>query len=210
MAGTIDKLAAPGWDRFTGLAVGFLCSGAAAAQGNPPASVVAALPAGHVVRASACSRSFDPVQLICVVVSVRREEDADSAPRDLSPPRPLLVYSVTPAGARLIDRNDHVVLRHADGGQCDPFAKDEGNIAVSGRAFTIENGVACGQHWTDFVTFRYEPAQRGFVWRSEIYESWRLNSSNAPNAEALVSDGRKVERADPKRPIRLGAYRPSR
>lgn len=178
---------------------------AAAAQsaGTVPQSVIAALPAGHVVRAAACSDSFDPPATICVVAAVRRQESGTSP----APARPLLVYRLTAGKAALIDRNDHVVLRADEGGQCDPFDEDQGKIAVSGRSFTVENSVACGQHWTDFVTFRFDPAQRAFLWRSEIYESWRLNESNAPDAEALVSDGRTVRRADPRKPIRLGAYR---
>ena len=207
----IRKRSAGHWLRLAGSpAILLLSGGAQAAAGEVPASVFAALPAGHVVRASACSRSFDPPHLLCIVVAVRRAEDAANPPPGAAPPRPVLVYRVTPAGAQLIDRNDHVVLRRDDGGQCDPFEKDEGGIAVSGRSFTIENGVACGQHWTDFVTFRFDPAHRAFIWRSEILESWRLNDSRAPDAEALISDGRTVRRADPKRPIDLGAYRPSR
>jgi hypothetical protein len=171
-----------------------------------PQSVIAALPAGHVVRAAACSDSFDPPSRICIVAAVRRQEAGVSP----APARPLLVYRLTAGKAVLIDRNDHVVLRADDGGQCDPFDEGEGSIAVSGRSFTVENGVACGQHWTDFVTFRFDPAQRGFVWRSEIVESWRLNESTAPDAEALVSDGKTVRKADPRKPIRLDAYRPAK
>ncbi|MEN3746279.1 hypothetical protein TPR58_03800 [Sphingomonas sp. HF-S3] len=168
-----------------------------------PQSVIAALPAGHVVRAAACSDGFDPPSRICIVAAVRRNE-AGLRP---APARPLLVYRLAAGKAVLIDRNDDVVLRADEGGQCDPFDDEQGSIAVSGRSFTVENGVACGQHWTDFITFRFDPARRAFLWRSEIYESWRLNESNAPDAEALVSDGRTVRRADPRKPIRLGAYR---
>ncbi len=181
----------------------FAASTAWAQPATVPQSVIAALPAGHVVRAAACSDGFDPPSRICIVAAVRRNE-AGLRP---APARPLLVYRLAAGKAVLIDRNDDVVLRADEGGQCDPFDEEQGSIAVSGRSFTVENGVACGQHWTDFITFRFDPAQRAFLWRSEIYESWRLNDSNAPDAEALVSDGRTVRRADPRKPIRLGAYR---
>lgn len=185
----------------------FTIFGASLAPAQPtttvPQSVIAALPAGHVVRAAACSDSFDPPTRICVVAAVRRQEAGVSP----APARPLLVYRLTAGKAVLIDRNDDVVLRADEGGQCDPFDEDQGSIAVSGRSFTVENSVACGQHWTDFVTFRFDPAQRAFIWRSKIVESWRLNDSTAPDAEALVSDGRTVRQADPRKPIRLGAYR---
>ncbi len=64
-----------------------------------------------------------------------------------------------------------------------------GVIAVEGRYFTVENGVACGQHWTDYVTFRLDPAAGRFVFDNERTQSWSLNTSTAPDAEALVPDG---------------------
>ena len=125
-----------------------------------------------------------------------------------SPPRPLLVYRIAGGRAALVARNDRVVLRRDEGGQCDPV-EDGGGIAIKGRFVTIESGVACGQHWTHNTTFRFDGARRTFVWHSTIRESWTMNSDPSPDAEALVLDSRSVSRADPRHPISLAAYAPS-
>lgn len=189
-----------------------LATGAApAAAWEPvalPNAVKAKLPAGYIVRVASCSRTLDPPQPICIVVVARPDEGGQpGAAVRKAPARPLLVYRLSGGVAKLIDRNDRIVLRRDEGGQCDPV-EDAGHIAIKGRYFTLESGVACGQHWTDFTTFRFDPALRSFVWQNRIFESLRLNSDAGPNAQALVSDGRKVTRADPRHPIRLEAYRP--
>lgn len=171
-----------------------------------PAAVRARLPARHVARVATCSRTLDPLHAICIVVATLPDEGDRNSPRE-APPRPLLVYRLAGGAATLIARNDRIVLRRDEGGQCDPV-EDGGAIAVKGRFFTLESGVACGQHWTDFTTFRFDPRSRGFVWHNRFYESWRLNDDPRPNAGALVSDGRRVWRADPRRPVTLSAYVP--
>lgn len=50
-----------------------------------------------------------------------------------------------------------------------------------------ENPARFSQHWTDFVTFRLDDA-KGFVFDNERVESWSLNRSDAPDAEAMVRD----------------------
>lgn len=171
-----------------------------------PASVTAKLPARHVARVAKCSRTLDPPQPICIVVAAMPDEgDLHSA--RTAPPRALLVFRLAGSSAKLVARNDRVVLRRNEGGQCDPI-EDAGAIAIKGRFFTLESGVGCGQHWTDFITFRFDPRTRGFVWHNRIAESWRLNNDDRPNAQALVSDGRRVWRADPRHPVTLSAYVP--
>ena len=171
-----------------------------------PAAVRAALPAGHVARVATCTRSLDQPREICIVVAARPDEGSRNAP-NVAPPRPLLVFRVDGGAATLIARNDKVVLRRDEGGQCDPI-EDAGALTVRGRFFTLEQGVACGQHWTDYITFRFDPRERRFVWQNRIYESWRMNDDTRPDAEALVSDGRRVWRANPQWPVALGDYVP--
>ncbi|MFS0771180.1 hypothetical protein [Sphingomonas sp. 1P08PE] len=171
-----------------------------------PDAVSAALPSGHVARVATCTRALDPPRAICIVVAARPDEGNRNSPRE-APRRPLLVYRLNGATATLIARNDKVVLRRDEGGQCDPV-EDGGALTVKGRFFTLEQGVACGQHWTDYTTFRFDPRTRSLVWRSRIYESWRMNDDTRPDAEALVSDGRRVSRANPRRPVTLADYAP--
>ena len=153
-----------------------------------PASVARQLPAGYVVLASA-RLAVGPQGRTVRIVALGRKGEGASAKSGNAPPRPLIIYEqrrngdFAPAG-----RNDHVVLAADEGGQCDPFLDGGGTISVKGRFFTVENGVACGQHWTDYVTFRLDGAQ-GFVFDNERLESWSLNKNEAPDAEALVMDG---------------------
>lgn len=103
-----------------------------------------------------------------------------------------------------VARNDEVILRPFDAGiagnGCDPF--EARTIAVTGIYFTVENGIACGAHWTDYVTFRFDARANGFVFDNWRVETWSMNQSNDPNAEALVSDGQRVVRARG-RPVRF-------
>lgn len=174
-----------------------------------PEAIVPLLPKGHVARLATCSRTLDPPQPICVIVAARPEEGGVTWSADrTAPPRPLLIYQVTGGRAVLIARNDRVVLRRDDGGQCDPV-EDGGGIAIKGRFLTIESGVACGQHWTENTTFWFDPKRRTLVWHSTIRESWKMNADADPDAEALVLESRSVSRADPRHPISLAAYVPS-
>jgi hypothetical protein len=171
-----------------------------------PTAVLAKLPEGHVARVATCSETLDPPNPICIVIAARPEE-GNGRSLQRSPQRPLLVYRVDDGTALLIARNDRIVLRRDEGGQCDPV-EDAGAIAVKGRFFTLESGVACGQHWTDFTTFRFDPRTRAFVWHSRIFESERLNDDPSPDAEALVRDQRHVWRANPTQPVKLADYVP--
>ena len=148
------------------------------------------LPADHVVLSSASSLIGSHRFYIVALASRWEEKHQLSDKRAL--PRPLLIYEQQSNGRFVLTgRNDDAILRVDDGGiyQCDPFRQ----IVVKGRYFTVENGVACGAHWTDYVTFRLD-ARRGYVFDNERGESWSMNSDDDPNAEALISNGVRVER----------------
>jgi hypothetical protein len=113
--------------------------------------------------------------------------------------RPLVILERTRRGSvSIVGRNDVVVLRADEGGQCDPFLDGGGTITVKGIRFTVENGVACGQHWTDLVTFRFDEASGEFVFDNERRESWSLNPSEAPGAPAMIRDGPQHVRRPPR------------
>ena len=142
------------------------------------------------------------------MVLARPDEEGLKAKGE-SPARPMLVFGKGRDGAfRLLARNDVLVMHIDEGGQCDPFMDGGGVIAVKGPYFTVQNGVACGQHWTDYVTFRFDATKGAFLFDNEVSESWRLNSSNEPGAEALVRDGpRRVKRGDARRVVSFGEWR---
>lgn len=115
-----------------------------------------------------------------------------------TPARPLLIFERRPEGGYgLVGRNDEVVLRAGDAGiagnGCDPF--EDGRIVAKGPYLTVENDVACGAHWTDYVTFRFDPQLRGYVFDNWRFQSWKLNPSNRSDADALVLDTNRVVRA---------------
>ncbi len=158
-----------------------------------PAALESDLPQGYDVQTFATSKAGG--RQFTIIALKSREE---AAVQDTAPPRPLLVYGRKGTGPYvLLARNDHVILRRDEGGAsgCDPF--EDGTIAIKGAYFTVEQGIACGQHWTYFVTFRFDGRSGEFVFDNLRSESWSANPSNDPDAEALVSNGQQVERARP-------------
>jgi hypothetical protein len=157
-----------------------------------PQAISRQLPAGYEILASAHASFGSPGRIFYFVVLGRDGERAQWAEAWTARPRPLLIYERrADGGYALAARNDHVALRADEGGQCDPF--EDGRIVAKGSYFTVENAVACGSHWTDFVTFRFDPRLKGFVFDNARFESWSMNPKD--DGDALVSDGQHVVRA---------------
>jgi hypothetical protein len=172
---------------------------AAASSANLPKDVVQQLPPRYTVLAVGNS-SVDPGHSFYIVALARRSELKNYlTTAKQAPARPLLIFEGRPNGHYvLVGRNDDVVARKDDAGVagngCDPF--EDGHIAVKGAYFTVENAVSCGAHWTNYITFRFDRRVGGFVFDNNRFESWSVNPSNDPNAEALIPDGQKVTRAN--------------
>ncbi|WP_205926491.1 hypothetical protein [Rhizobium sp. P28RR-XV] len=172
--------------------------------------IVRQLPAGYHAIANARLAAGKPLRSFEIIVLSRDDEDGLASGSNGAPARPLIVFENRDGQFVSAGRNDHVVMKADEGGQCDPFLDGGATIAVKGRYFTVENGVACGQHWTDYITFRLDDLSGGFVFDNERREAWELNPSNDPSAEVLV-------RAGPPRTIRdrsgkatpLVAWRPT-
>ena len=167
--------------------IGLFAAMAVASPGSarlPPAGVTRQVPAGYKVlssaRLSAGHRAFE-------IVALGRSDESGRRAR-AAPPRPLLVFEQKGNRFVLAGRNDHVVMKADEGGQCDPFLDGGATIATKGRYFTVQNGVACGQHWTDYVTFRLDDRVGAFVLDNERFESWSMNQDSSPDAEAMVRD----------------------
>jgi hypothetical protein len=185
-------------------------SGAVATSAALPAGVVRQLPAGYAVLGSAHLVAGKPTRRFEIVALGRKDEDRLAKTRN-APARPLLLFEQRGNAVLIVARNDHVVMKADEGGQCDPFLDGGGTIAAKGRYFTIENGVACGQHWTDYITFRLDDRAGGFVFDNERQEDWELNPSNDPDAEALVRAGPpRLLRAPAGPVIPFAAWRPKR
>ncbi|PPU95829.1 hypothetical protein FZ025_00990 [Xanthomonas hyacinthi] len=189
-----------------GVAAGLLLlatHGACAA--DLPAEVLRQLPAGYLPLAQ-LHADLDGDGRADYLVALQQRGEAE---RDPAPARPLLIVVQQGDGHyRLAARNDRVVLKRDDGGQCDPFTDSDDPFAAKGRYFTVQNGVSCGQHWTYFITFRYEPERKTWLFHKRIRQSWQLNPDPAPGADALRKTADKVDAADPGHPVTFAEYVP--
>ncbi|AJK50698.1 hypothetical protein [Burkholderia plantarii] len=179
--------------------------------GNPalPAAIVRLLPAGYTVLDQLAGSLTDAGRTDYLVV-VHHATDTAATPS----PRPLLVFTQrADGGYALAARNDHVVMRADEGGVSgDPYLDlDSDGLAIRNRYFSVQNGVAAGpNHWSDNVTFHYDPARRTWLFHQEIVHDSEMNPDPSPDAEALLPDRATVERADRSRPVTFEAWRPKR
>jgi len=159
-----------------------------------PADVLRQLPTASSDVIGSATLSVHPDRTFLLVAT------ASKADKDPKPwvKRSLWIFRRLPTNLyKMVGRNDEVILRLFDAGAaangCDPF--EDRIIAVRGSYFTVENQVACGAHWTDFVTFRFDPRADAFVFDNWRVERWSMRAGNAPDSEALVSDGQRIVRA---------------
>ncbi|WP_323122318.1 hypothetical protein [Burkholderia alba] len=170
----------------------------AAGAADLPKAVLVQLPSGYQVMVAQNGPDMEAGRKSYLAV-LHRAGDSRDAPS----PRPLVIFEQQADGRyRLSARNDDVVLRADEGGQCDPFDPDEAadsGLAVKGRYFTVQNAVACGRHWRDDVTFRRDPHTHRWVFANEIAtESFPLEGK---------PDSVRVIRADVHRPVAFDAWR---
>lgn len=163
-----------------------------------PAGIAAQLPPGYEPMVFRAGPRIESGRRSLLVVAHRRDDSANSPS-----PRPLLIFEEqTSSQYRLYARNDTIVLRANEGGQCDPFEDGDDGLAVKGRYFTVQNRVACGSHWTNFITFRYDAERRAWLFDSEIF-----TSSDPVNGAPGKTDGMHANRT---KPVTFEAWRPAR
>lgn len=161
-----------------------------------PKDIQAQLPKGYeVMQAAAGPQLGKGRQSFLVVVHHAVDTMANASPR------PLLIFeSQENGGFKLTARNDVAVFRADEGGQCDPFDEDDDGLAVKGLYFTVQNAVACGSHWSDFITFRYDVGAGTWLFQSEIVTlSFPLDGK---------PDKTTVKRADKAKPVSFGDWKP--
>lgn len=175
-----------------------------------PPAITTKVSSSHQVVAHKLA-DFDGNGLIDHVVVIAHKNEAKMAERGNAPSRPLMVFLQQKPGVFVFHaQNTEVVYRADDASQCDPFLDSGDGLAARGAFFTVENGVACGDHWTDYITFKFVEKLGGFVFHKRISESWGMNDGTRGTDEALVLQHRTVERAKSASPVSLGAYQPSR
>ncbi|UIE45240.1 hypothetical protein KOJCDNHJ_03208 [Xanthomonas citri pv. punicae] len=85
---------------------------------------------------------------------------------------------------------------------------DQGLVA-KGAYFTVQDGVACGQHRTDCITFRYDRHRGAVVFHKRVIDVWEMDTQDTPDADALRLSEHKEIAADPGKPVLLSAYTPA-
>jgi hypothetical protein len=120
-------------------------------------------------------------------ILVLKENNEEASNEEIN--RPLLLLLGQPDGNfKLEKRNNRAIFCFACGGiGGDPFV----GITIKNGYFSIEHGVHGGQHWDDVTTFKYDKVKINWFLYKEGYESYKMNDSQDPNAEALVLDVKK-------------------
>ena len=170
----------------------------AASAADLPIEITRQLPTGYTVLASTRAAVGGGHLFYALALDATHGQKGSAKTPDRAPARPLLIFEQSADGRyRLAGRNDQVVLRADDAGLagngCDPF--EDGHLVAKGPYLTVENGVSCGAHWTDYVTFRFDPQLRGYVFDNWRFQSWKINPSSDPDAEALIQDVSRLTRA---------------
>lgn len=164
----------------------------AAAEPDVPSVPAESLPDGFAAFRAASVETAAPARRFLIVAALREDDPLRSPGSKAAPVRPLLIFEETSEGAfEPMGRNDFAVYRADEGGQCDPF--EDGRITAEGAVFTVENAVACGEHWEIRIAFRFDPAENAFLFAGESYEEWYFNPDDSPDAQALISSGARVE-----------------
>jgi len=178
-----------------------------AAAGALPKNIQQQLPPGYEVRSTAQGQ-LDDDQFDDFLVVIRRKNEEAQARKAQAPARPLLIFTRSPDGSyQLARRNDHVVLKSDEGGQCDPFEDGDEGLVIKDHYFTVQNSVACGQHWSWYITFKYAPKLHDWVFHKAISESWVMNPSQDPNTDALIPGGSSVKSGKNKPVLLFEKYR---
>ncbi|ASN00939.1 hypothetical protein APY30_13070 [Xanthomonas citri pv. malvacearum] len=102
-----------------------------------------------------------------------------------APPRTLLVLVLVlvanaDGGFVEVVRNTRVIFKADEGGQCDPFLDSDQGLVAKGAYFTVQDGVACGQHRTDCITFRYDRHRGAVVFHKRVIDVWEMDTQDAP------------------------------
>ena len=112
-----------------------------------PNEVARKIPPGFTLIAEAEGTLASPDRTFLFVALGRLGEASAHHGDAPASPRPLLLFISGPDGKlALAGRNDSVVFRRDEGGQCDPFLDGAEGLVVTGGSVTVQNGVACGAH----------------------------------------------------------------
>lgn len=71
----------------------------------------------------------------------------------------------------------------------DPFS----GISIKNGYFSIEHKIAGGHHWEQIITFKFNKTKNNWYLYKDHFINYVLDTSNDPNAEALIADVDKLK-----------------
>jgi len=152
---------------------------------NPPKSLAQFVPPGYaIVDTSGGDLNLDEYRDMIIVL--QKNEDTLIGNDDKPVRRPLLILLGEPCGRyKLAARNDNAILSYDRDGKFDDLFT---GITVRNGYFSIEHGLAAGDHWDWVVTFRFNSEKQDWLEYKDGFVDWKFNPSNDDTAEALVKD----------------------
>ncbi len=152
---------------------------------NLPENISKFIPKGYTtINVTSGNLNLDDFSDTILVLKKNGEESNQNEDR-----RPILIVSGQPNKSfKLEKRNDNAVFCYACGGiGGDPFV----GITIKNGYFSIEHGVAGGQHWDQITTFKYNKSKSNWFLYKDGFESYELGDN--PDGNALVRTVNKQE-----------------
>jgi hypothetical protein len=150
------------------------------------------IPNGYsVINFSTGDANLDGLTDEILVLRKTTEETTSNYAEDKPDKRPLLLLlGQTDNTYKLADRNDNAVYCIDCGGVFgDPFT----GTTIKNGYFSIEHGIASGQHWEQVTTFKFDKAKENWFLYKDHFISYKLNDNGDENADALVKETDKLE-----------------
>ncbi|MDI1297737.1 hypothetical protein [Methylotenera sp.] len=173
-----------------------------------PKDILTQLPKSYEVMSSLGGELNDDNLTDYLVVTHIKNEEAIFKKTGVSSPRPLYIFIQNQNKTfSIAKKNDDVVFAIDQGGQCDPFEDGMDGLVIKNKFFTVQNSVACGEHWNDFVTFKYDVKLKDWIFHKHTFQSFNfadLTNSNDEFAENKLH----ITKANPKKVVTFEAYQP--
>ena len=150
------------------------------------------IPSGYsAISVSAGDANLDGVTDRILVLRKNTEETTSNYAENKPDKRSFLLLLGQPDSTyQLAVKNDNAVYCIDCGGVFgDPFT----GTTIKNGYFSIEHGIAGGQHWEQVTTFKFDKAKGNWFLYKDHFVSYKFNDSDDENADALVKETDKLE-----------------